>query len=569
MSEDDLCLAKSPTFTQPQPADCLDNDSSFSFRPKLRGFDNRCRQGTDFYQPFIRQFRNLDFLAPDHWLNCIRHPPVIEPVTMATVWKGLTLSDCNSLASIQKCFISCLEQLLEGQFTLFQAQLLSAWQSSYRECSDRAECLVSHRYVISKPQLIQAMSDILHVPEELRSPEDAIDMKELLMLYLWSRDCMLDLPCASGQTAINTRDLCSLDSKTGCPQLDTITALCTPDYLSFEGLNVLPHEGSEILIKPYYRTNAPQRPGGPHTKVTYSLGPDEQSWLHWDTEVNAFRGRLPGLTASSAGSLPRLSYNPHSTGSPPQSCRLERQSLHATIKVTKLEVKALIVVAYPGSRVRLERTIQVRIALRITPSSTTLGLLRFPASPNLAHDFKVEREHKSVGLDTKADASFTIANVGGHLDQIEISDITPHLQGEPSGHTIDASTLPGHTIALDSDLQMPETGSEARPFTKLTFSNVPGIDLRALEELKANQSHLNRIASRKEKSAHTAERHHLSDDDSTKENKCSQAAEIFDAQCNSFDSKNRQWRKRYLEPVTSVRHRLRNCSLTFVLNACR
>lgn len=487
------CPAQSAILPRSHVADHLNTDSPFSFRLSLQGLDYGCRQGIDFYQPLIRQFWNLDSLASHNWLNCIRQPPVIEPITLVTVWKGLTFSDCESLISIQDCFISCLEQLLEGQFTHFQAQLFSAWRSRCQGTT-RAECPVFHRFVFSKAQLVQAISAAVHVSEALRCPDDETDAEELLMLYLWSRDYMFDLP--REQTAVSTRGLCSPDSETGCPKVSTMTALCTADYLSFEGLDVLPQEGSEILIKPYYRTNALQRPGGPHTKVTYSLGPDQPLWLHWDTEVGAFRGLIP-----------RYSEKSHAGGGSSEAHRL--CSSHRIINVLKFEVKALIVVAFPDSRVRIERTIRVRLALRITG---------------------------------------------------------PRLPVGPSYHTriTDASTLPTHKSASESDLRpltigfkahlnpslSPSSSRNKRRSTYLTFSNIPGINLQALKEIGSQP---NRLVVREPKRGYTPKGQHLSSNVAAQENKCSQAAEAFVVKFTHFNSKNRKRSSRSVGSVVPVK----------------
>ncbi|KAI4171692.1 MAG: hypothetical protein LQ343_004085 [Gyalolechia ehrenbergii] len=574
---DDSGHAKSLELMQPQLTNYLQTVSSFPLRPDLKGLDNGCRREIDFYQPVIRQFRNPEFPASDQGLNCIRHPPVIEPVHTVTVWKSLTLSDCDSLTSIQYWLKACLEQLLEGQFTFFRAQLLSAWRSNCQESSKGSNCvetLVSHRFVINKAQLIQALFEALHIPEEIHNPDDERRIEELLMLYLWSRDCMIDLPPNSGQTAINARLLCYIDSKTCCPQLRTVTALWTPDYLSFEGLDVLPQEDSEISIKPYYRTNAPQGPGGPHTKVTYSLGSDHP-WLCWDTEAGAFRGRLP-----------RFSQNPRAKSGLSQVYRLERQGLHANVNLLKVEVKALIVVAYPGSKVRLERTIRVRVALRILPSASTLGPLKFSAFPyqsnNLCPDSKIftlsqqripKIEHEQISGDPnpKVDASSPLVTGGLQSDAVEpvdseISDSIRHVQGGQSGPETgtDAPPLPTDTQASKLDLPVLDAGLEARPnaslspptsrkkwpYTYHAFSNVPGINLQALAAIWSQR---NRLVLREANTSYTTKRVQLSNSSAAKENRCNAAAEAFDAEWSPRKSK--QWKRgsRYVGPVVCVR----------------
>ncbi|KAL8944675.1 MAG: hypothetical protein Q9211_000486 [Gyalolechia sp. 1 TL-2023] len=564
---------------QPQLANNLYNVSTFPLRPNLQGLDNGCRQGIDFYQPVIRQPRNTDFPTSDQWLDCIRHPPVIEPVHTVTVWKGLTLSDCDSLESIQNCLKTCLEQLLEGQFTFFRAGLLGAWQSNCRERSEKPNCaetVITHPFVIYKAQLVQALFEALHIPEKIHNLDDERRIEKLLMLYLWSRECMVDLPDDSGQTAIHTHFRCYMDSEKCCPQLSTVTALRTPDYLSFEKLDVLPQEDSEIFIKPYYRTNTPQGPGGPHTQVTYTLG-SHHPWLSWDAEAGAFRGRLP-----------RFSENPLPASGLSQVYRLQRQGLHANINVLKVEVKALIVVAYPGSMVRLERTIRVRVALRILPSTSTMpGPVKFPAFPYPSRNLypysktctssqhrapKIEHEQIDVDLNPKVNASSPLVTIGLQSDPIEpangkIFDSAGHVQGGLSGYKtgIDAPPLPTETQAPKLDLPVLEAGLEARPdrgllppssrkkwpYTHRALSNVPGIDLQALAAIRSQP---NRLVLREGTTSYAPKRGQWSSNFAAKENICNKAAEAFDAKCSPRSSKGWNRGSHYDGPINSVRH---------------
>ncbi|KAL8718314.1 MAG: hypothetical protein Q9225_004526 [Loekoesia sp. 1 TL-2023] len=479
-----------------------------------RGLDYGCQHAIDFYQPVTRKYRKVNFPFPDQQLDYIRHPPTVEPIDTVTVWKGLTLSDCDTLISMQNFLKVCLEQLLEEQFTSFQARLLSNWRSSSQDGSkrpDRTETLVSHRFLFKRAQLIQAMSEALDTAAEPHSPDDDRRIKELLMLYLWSQDCMVDLPHESGQTAINTRLRCYIDSTAFFPPLSAVEAVWTPDYLTFERLDVLPQEGSEVIIKPHYKTNAPQGPGGPHTQVTYSLE-SSHPWLHWDDEAGAFRGRLP-----------YLSQNPDVTGLG-QVYRLGKQGSYAIIHVVRVEVKAFVVVGYPGSTVRLERTIRVRVTLRVLPPLSVLGPMTFSPYPSQSHNMcldsdKVESyassqpqdqhgQNSEASKNPQVDADPTPITIANQSDQVkllnwDIFDNERGLQCRLDSHDTNADvpylpaesqTLRPRSPALEVGLKSrpngyspPSAGRKKRSHKQRVFSNIPGVNLQALSVIESQR----------------------------------------------------------------------------------
>ncbi|KAL8711437.1 MAG: hypothetical protein Q9220_004095 [cf. Caloplaca sp. 1 TL-2023] len=294
-------------------------------------------------------------------MDCPQNPQLVEPVDTLTIWKGLRLNDCQTLIFIQGYLKVCLERLLEDQFASLRARLLSEWQSKHRATCARNEGMnihLHHRLYFQRSQLINAVAEALDasLTETEESATDVVG-RELLMLYLWSRDCLIDLQLDdSKDTAINVDFGCSFDPTAAAPPVTSVKATWIPDYISFQPLSILPHEGDDIIIKPHYCQNARQNLDGPRVHVTFSLDSTHR-WLNWDARSGAFRGRVPILSRN---------RGPQDTAG--QARPVGAQASHASVRLYSIVVKAVVVVAYPGSEVGLERTTRTRMTLQVQPA---------------------------------------------------------------------------------------------------------------------------------------------------------------------------------------------------------
>ncbi|KAL8837297.1 MAG: hypothetical protein Q9170_002592 [Blastenia crenularia] len=518
----------------------------------LQGLDYGYPLAIDFYQPIIRDYRRL---------NNIHHPAFIEPLDTVTVWKQLTLSDCEALFFIQTYLKVCLEWLLEEQFLLFRARLLDACQTNWQESDEGLDCMetwLSHRFLFHRAQLTQAMSRVSDTLGESPFSESGSRSAELLMLYLWSRDCFIDLPHRSGQTAVDARLRCYVGSAACFLPSSTIEVLSTPDYLCFERLDVLPQEGSELIIKPSYRTNAPYGPRGPHTKVTYSLG-SNYPWLGWDNEFGAFRGRLPIYSQSS-----------DTMNDVDQVCLRGSQGRHAAVHVLKVVVKALVVMAYPGSKTCLERIIRVRLTIKVLPPASTARPSKLPTYPSQLHKIRPDptesknNEALNAGVDgnpplkantrrlhqTNPMKSEVFASTGNAESRVSSHRASTDVPSAPNNKQALKMLLPMHKDGLKRYIHRYPLSSSSRKkafHTYRDFSNLPRTDLRTLAEI---QSRLNEPVLGEADPSYCSKRG-LLDSLATKGNRYDAGAEAFDARYNRRSSKKMKRERLYANTAAS------------------
>ncbi|KAL8975254.1 MAG: hypothetical protein Q9197_000510 [Variospora fuerteventurae] len=474
---------------------------------EVQGLDDETQQPIDFYQPAVRRFRQKKLSAPIKQLNSLRRPLVIDPVDTVLVWKGLTLSDCETLILVQKHVKACLEQLLEDQFIAFKARLRSDGQSSLEDClamPEPFETVIPCQFYFTRIELTEAVSEALEKTISRRNANESRPFNDLLRLYLWSRDCLFDLPNASGYTALNGQFRCLMDSGACCPSSSAIEALCTPDHLSFEGLDVLPQEGTQIIIKPHYQANAPRRPGDPFTLITYSLE-SNHPWLHWCDQAGAFRGHVP-----------RFSRNPSGNGALGQFQRLGSHGLHAAVHNVTIEVKASVVISYRGSGICLERTIRVRISLRVLPTSLHSSQKQFQYQPAISSEGHISSQFQSQHLHAERDSPCPQDNVDTDATHARVQSrekrtarMTPSLSAplgasklgssvrKTSSRPSDSSTKAQDSNPLSANLESgfqghsnghapPSWGKKQELSPSRVVSNVSGIQLEPLALVPLN-----------------------------------------------------------------------------------
>lgn len=466
---------------------------------ELRGLDNGQQELTDFYQPVIRKFRGVGLSTLDS-LHRLDEAPAIALIDTVTIWKGLNLKHCEDLSSIQRCVTHCLQHLLENQFISFKTRLRSHTQSNPRHggAAELVETVIPCRFRFARAQVVQMLFED-PVIGDLIVKESSV---ELLRLYLWSRDCFLNLADGSGDTAINACYRCYVDAGVCCPSSSALETVWAPDCVTFEGLDVLPQEGSSMIIKPRYRMNAPQGLGDPLTLVTYRLESDHP-WLRWDDNVGAFRGHVPHFSQDS-------SLN----GGLGQARRHGRHGSQDAIHILCVEVKALIVSTYPGSEVCLERTIRARVLLRVRPAATPSYRAQVPDqySAKSADDGTARVRDQQIVCQHENDhyPAHTLPAVAPTVDSLNVVLPTQHtIARDVEATAVRPSTKESHRHAPSRSTDIEEfesspdkyyAGKRDRPNgqerpcsseekwlpTPRVFSNTPGIELKTLKLIQAN-----------------------------------------------------------------------------------
>ncbi|CAL8583888.1 hypothetical protein XPA_009499 [Xanthoria parietina] len=354
-------VCSGPTVTLLRSGHPQDSRAETLMTITLHALTDGYKQPADFYKPCIRTAS----VFKDDRFQRIRQPPVLELVDTVTTWNGLTLDDCEILHFIQGYLKVCLEQLLQPQLIRFRARVLDELRlMDGGKCgvASFTETSVLHRCQFLKAHLIEAMLEALDATADRHGRQHDASSRELFMLYLGSLNCWLDIAKPNTEpTAIDIRFQICGDSAAAFQPLNQAQVMSTPDYLSFEGLNVLPLEGSRIAIKPQYHPNVSQELGGPHLQVEYYIESDHP-WICWDPRTRAFTGLVPRFSQSS--DVPR------GCG---QVCRHRSLSSCSVVHLVRIDVKAIGILGYAGSRVRLGRTIRTRITLRVLPPPSPPG----------------------------------------------------------------------------------------------------------------------------------------------------------------------------------------------------
>ncbi|KAI4090011.1 MAG: hypothetical protein LQ344_005011 [Seirophora lacunosa] len=452
---------------------------------EVQGLDDGTQQPIDFYQPAVRGFRQKGLSAPNRIINSLRRPLVIEPVDTVLVWKGLTLSDCETLILVQDHVKACLEQLLEDQFIDFKTRLRSDSQSSLQDSlamPEVVETVIPCQFYFVRTQLTQAVSKALEKTTSRRTSNGGRPFKELLGLYLWSRDCLFDLPNASGYTALNAQFRCHMDAGACCPSSSVIEALCTPDHLSFEGLDVLPQEGTQIVIKPHYQANAPRRPGCPFTLVTYTLE-SNHPWLHWNDEAVAFQGQVP-----------RFSQYPNGNSALGQFHRLGPRSSHAAVHNVTIEVKAFIVISYFGSGICLERTIRPAVRSQSHVSSLLQSQHLHDEGERLRPEDCVNTDPRQASVQSQEEHVAGLTPLLSAPVGASILGSSPRKTScSPPNASTKAQDSKRCPVNLETGFEfhsngqsLPSWGKKQESAPRLIMSNIPGVKLDELALIQSN-----------------------------------------------------------------------------------
>ncbi|KAL9634206.1 MAG: hypothetical protein Q9204_003090 [Flavoplaca sp. TL-2023a] len=317
----------------------------------LQGLDSHCNKPSDFYIPYICSPSKNDELGS------IRQPLVLELIHSVTTWNSLTLNDCETLHAIQGHLKVCLEQILQPQLILVRATVLDELQSAEWERFAGANCIeasVIRHCEIEQSHLIQAILKALNARADHQGRKQDNLSQGLLMLYLWSLDYINVGPHPSSERiAIDIRFRSGRTPAATVQPLIQAQVMSYPGYLCFERLNVLLAEGSSLTIKPHYHSNILLDPDGFDLQVNYSID-SKHPWLHWDPCSSSFRGLVP-----------HFSQNPDTQGDLGQVSQRSGHSSHQNVHLLRIDIKAVAVLGYAGTKIRLKRTTRMRVTLRI------------------------------------------------------------------------------------------------------------------------------------------------------------------------------------------------------------
>lgn len=288
-------------------------------------------------------------------LDYLRSSPFIEHIDITTVWKGLLLRDAEQLLYLDRTFKDCLEDVLaetlDEMHEEFQQQC-----APYHDRDSGALVISSLNRPISfaLQHLVLFMSQSLKLSGKILERGSTRDFEALLPLFLVSCDCLMDFEGDSrGDTAV---DICLRycdPSNEVFPIEPATEAAWIPDMLSFNKIDQFQREGQELIIIPRYCGNAAFAANITRTDIQYSVEPPEP-WITWDQSISGFRGKVPLFSEAGCVRRPGKVYRSH------------RDGPYATTNVLQVEIRALLTAGY-GSRIRLQRTLRVRLTFKILP----------------------------------------------------------------------------------------------------------------------------------------------------------------------------------------------------------
>lgn len=408
------CASKSPQFI---PVSLVHQESLLNgTKYSIEGltFAQACPQG--IYRPSIRVYPP-PYGRPDKissTLDYLRASPFVEHIDIATIWKGLLLRDAEQLLYLERTFKDCLEDLLAD--ALFD--VLEEFQQQCASCHSRNSgasiaSSLNRQLSFTLRHLVLLMSQRLKFCRNPLKSGSTQDFEALIPFFLVSCDCLMGL---EGESLEDTAvDICVryCDSSNDMyPIGPAIEAAWIPDMLSFNKINQFQREGEELIIIPCYCGNAGFAANITRTDIQYSIEPPEP-WLMWDESISGFRGIVPLIP--NAGCVRR----------PGKVYRNYRDSPDATTNILQIEIRAILTAGY-HSRIRLQKTIRVRLtfkilpqfandypwALRIdpaTPSCLNYREYDSPASLSIGRKSVEKDEDESARSDiTSADGNFSV-----------------------------------------------------------------------------------------------------------------------------------------------------------------
>ena len=256
---------------------------------------------------------------------------------------------------MQRVFLPSLEDILATQLEQLD-------RKERMECSPFRSALDGDRASLKRvgfslSQLIDHMLDRIELQNHDEVDRPTVEfLMELLYLFFISRDCLVNLETYNyTDTAINVRLL---------PGENLLSELVPPpvahlmqevDYLAFSELDLLPREGQQLRIVPFYRCGARAKSNKKDTQISYTIA-SPTPWLTWDARLCGFRGRIPMFSECQA-----------SKGRPANVINLGREGPYTVVNLLRIEVHAILTERHSLSTVQLKRTVRARVNLKVIP----------------------------------------------------------------------------------------------------------------------------------------------------------------------------------------------------------
>ena len=256
---------------------------------------------------------------------------------------------------MQRAFFPSLEDILATQFEeLDRKERMGC--SPFRSALDGDRASIE-RVGFSLSTLIDHMLDRIDLQDHNEVDQPTVEfLMELLYLFFISRDCLVNLEMYDYiDTAINVRLLPGENLLSDVVPPPVVHLMQEVDYLVFSQLDLLPREGQQLRIVPFYRCGARAKSNKKDTQISYTIA-SPTPWLTWDAKLCGFRGRVPMFSECQA-----------SKGRPANVINLGREGPYAVVNLLRVEVHATLTERHSLSNVQLKRTVRARVNLKVIP----------------------------------------------------------------------------------------------------------------------------------------------------------------------------------------------------------
>ena len=256
---------------------------------------------------------------------------------------------------MQRTFLPSLEDILAAQLEqLDKKERMKC--SPFRSALDGDRASIK-RIGFSLSQLIDHMLDRIELRNHDETNPPTVDfLMELFYLFFISQDCLVNLETYNyTDTAIKVRLLPGEDPLSDLVPPPVAHLMQKMDYISFSELDLLPREGGELRIVPFYHCGARAKSNKKDTQISYALA-SHTAWLTWDSKLCGFRGKVPMFSECRG-----------SGGRPANVIDIGRQGPYAVVNLLRIEIHAILTERHSLCPVQLERTVRARVNLKVIP----------------------------------------------------------------------------------------------------------------------------------------------------------------------------------------------------------
>lgn len=440
------------------------------YNPKLRkhhyrpiriqnlGHDEWC-QPADVFLPIEITYPPLSGqdLSEVQGLGYIHAAPPIDHLGTCTTWKGLTLIDAEQLLRIHQTFRITVNYLLAGQVAdLIQSYNSASWSTAHADFNS-SDLIHRRRCHVSWEQLLVTMKSSLGCFEQ--QEENRSRFIDMLYLYLSTVDCFQFDEDNGSDSASISFILRYCETNTAPLLQPVVEATWLPDYLSIRSVEMYPREGEQLVIVPVYQNHADCGLSRWQDAIRYSSRTN-LPWLKWDHTVSGWKGIIPRFSEIRDSKDQRYG----------SVCRTNRAGRHAIVNLLRIDIVAFRA-EVSDSGIRVERTIRVRLTIKVRPCWATDRVLSNVSQPHSTHP-----------------------NKGEIVKSLSKEDTTGHTIGSPFSNTPDeqvASVVQGRITP-----SMNHWSSRAHQFEKEVMSKVRNEENKLVAKYldgDSRQSHSSRV----------------------------------------------------------------------------